>query len=76
MNVMVFAVAMTGQGVWLTNDLARRFVLAAEQVASAVPLAVEATVLCSLNRTDKQQGRKKTRSIAWFAWAVGWSLEG
>jgi hypothetical protein len=69
MNVMVFDHEGAGQALCACR-------LAAEQVASAVPLAVEATVLCSLNRTDKQQGRKKTRSIAWFVWAVGWSLDG
>ena len=56
---MVFAVATRGQGVWLTKEQARCLALAAEQVASVVPLAVDATVLGSLNKVDKQQSAEE-----------------
>jgi len=56
---MVFAVATRGQGVWLTKEQARCLALAAEQEASVVPLAVDATVLGSLNKIDKQQSAEE-----------------
>jgi hypothetical protein len=61
---MVFAVAMRGQGVWLTKEQARCLALAAEQVASVVPLAVDATMLGSLNKIDKQQSEEEEEAAA------------
>jgi len=45
--------------VWLTKEQARCLALAAEQEASVVPLAVDATVLGSLNKVDKQQSAEE-----------------
>lgn len=55
---MVFVVAMRSQAVWLTTEQARCLALAAEQVASAAPLAMEATVLGSLKKIAIRGGRR------------------
>jgi hypothetical protein len=49
------------------KEQTRRFALATEQAASAVPLAMETTVLLFVEQ-DRQAAEE------WFAWAVGWSF--